>query len=130
MKNTYESPLTSRYASKEMQALFSPDKKFKTWRRLWVALAEAEMELGLDISQDQVDELKSYQDDINHKNSQPNRTRLYKGRNQDQNSYQPVVYSLVLKSVLTDCCSKSSCDIPKTRAVVAEVVAMASKYRM
>ena len=66
MKNTYESPLTSRYASKEMQALFSPDKKFKTWRRLWVALAEAEMELGLDISQDQVDELKSYQDDINY----------------------------------------------------------------
>ena len=49
-----------------MQALFSPDKKFKTWRRLWVALAEAEMELGLDISQDQVDELKSYQDDINY----------------------------------------------------------------
>ena len=87
MKNTYESPLTSRYASKEMQALLSPDKKFKTWRRLWVALAEAEMELGLDISQDQVDELKSYQDDINHKNPQPNWTRLYKGRNQDQNSY-------------------------------------------
>ncbi|WP_456096292.1 lyase family protein, partial [Peptostreptococcus sp.] len=66
MKNTYESPLTSRYASKEMQVLFSPDKKFKTWRRLWVALAEAEMELGLDISQDQVDELKSYKDDINY----------------------------------------------------------------
>ncbi|MBF1052060.1 MAG: adenylosuccinate lyase, partial [Peptostreptococcus sp.] len=66
MKNTYESPLTSRYASKEMQALLSPDKKFKTWRRLWVALAEAEMELGLDISQDQVDELKIYQDDINY----------------------------------------------------------------
>lgn len=66
MKNTYESPLTSRYASREMQALFSPDKKFKTWRRLWVALAESQMELGLDISKDQVDELKKNQDNINY----------------------------------------------------------------
>lgn len=66
MKNTYESPLTSRYASQEMQALFSPDKKFKTWRKLWIALAESEMELGIDISQDQIDELKKYQDDINY----------------------------------------------------------------
>lgn len=66
MKNNYESPLTSRYASQEMQALFSPDKKFKTWRKLWIALAESEMELGIDISQDQIDELKKYQDDINY----------------------------------------------------------------
>lgn len=66
MKNTYESPLTSRYASREMQALFSPDKKFSTWRKLWVALAESQMELGLDISQDQVDELKKNQDNINY----------------------------------------------------------------
>ncbi len=66
MKNTYESPLTSRYASREMQALFSPDKKFRTWRRLWVALAESQMELGLDISKDQVDELKKNQDNINY----------------------------------------------------------------
>ncbi len=66
MKNTYESPLTSRYASREMQALFSPDKKFRTWRKLWVALAESQMELGLDISQDQVDELKKNQDNINY----------------------------------------------------------------
>ncbi|SFE27300.1 adenylosuccinate lyase [Peptostreptococcus sp. D1] len=66
MKNTYESPLTSRYASKEMQELFSPDKKFKTWRRLWIALAETEMELGLDITQEQIDELKSFKDDINY----------------------------------------------------------------
>lgn len=66
MKNTYESPLTSRYASPEMQALFSPDKKFKTWRKLWIALAETEMELGLDIKQEQIDELKKFQDDINY----------------------------------------------------------------
>lgn len=66
MKNTYESPLTSRYASREMQVLFSPDKKFRTWRKLWVALAESQMELGLDISQDQVDELKKNQDNINY----------------------------------------------------------------
>lgn len=66
MKNTYESPLTSRYASREMQALFSLDKKFRTWRKLWVALAESQMELGLDISQDQVDELKKNQDNINY----------------------------------------------------------------
>lgn len=66
MKNTYESPLTSRYASPEMQELFSPDKKFKTWRKLWIALAETEMELGLDIKQEQIDELKKFQDDINY----------------------------------------------------------------
>ncbi|MDY2794882.1 MAG: adenylosuccinate lyase [Peptostreptococcus porci] len=66
MKNTYESPLTSRYGSKEMQELFSPDKKFKTWRRLWIALAETEMELGLDITQEQIDELKRFKDDINY----------------------------------------------------------------
>lgn len=66
MKNTYESPLTLRYASAEMQALFSPDMKFKTWRKLWIALAETEKELGLDITQEQIDELKKFQDDINY----------------------------------------------------------------
>lgn len=66
MKNTYESPFNARYASKEMQEIFSPDMKFKTWRRLWIALAEAEMELGLNISQEQIDEMKRYQDDINY----------------------------------------------------------------
>ena len=50
MKNSYESPLCSRYASKEMQFIFSPDMKFTTWRKLWVALAQAEKELGLDSS--------------------------------------------------------------------------------
>lgn len=64
--NTYESPLNSRYASKEMQYLFSPDKKFTTWRRLWVALAESERELGLDVTEEQITELKAHIDDINY----------------------------------------------------------------
>ncbi len=64
--NTYESPLNSRYASKEMQYLFSQDKKFTTWRKLWVALAESEKELGLDITDEQIAELKSHIDDINY----------------------------------------------------------------
>ena len=55
----YVSPLSERYASKEMQYIFSPDKKFRTWRRLWIALAETEKELGLDITQEQIDELKA-----------------------------------------------------------------------
>lgn len=63
---TYESPFNTRYASKQMQYLFSPDKKFKTWRKLWIALAEAERELGLDITEDQIAELKAAQDDINY----------------------------------------------------------------
>jgi len=66
LKNTYESPFNSRYASKEMQELFSPDMKFKTWRRLWIALAEAEKELGLNITDEQINELKKYKDDINY----------------------------------------------------------------
>lgn len=66
MKNTYETPLNSRYASMEMQYLFSPDFKFKTWRRLWIALAESEMELGLNITQEQIDELKAHAKDINY----------------------------------------------------------------
>ena len=66
MKERYESPLNSRYASDEMQHLFSPDYKFKTWRRLWIALAETEKELGLPISQTQIDQLKEHADDINY----------------------------------------------------------------
>ena len=62
----YVSPLSERYASKEMQYIFSPDKKFRTWRRLWIALAETEKELGLPITQEQIDELKSHKDDINY----------------------------------------------------------------
>lgn len=66
IKKTYESPLNTRYASKEMKYIFSPDKKFKTWRKLWVALAESEMELGLNITQEQIDELRSHINDINY----------------------------------------------------------------
>ena len=66
MKNAYESPFSTRYASDEMQYLFSADKKFKTWRRLWVALARAEMKLGLPVTEEQVKELESHLDDINY----------------------------------------------------------------
>ena len=68
----YVSPLSERYASKEMQYIFSPDMKFRTWRKLWIALAETEMELGLSqngkpvISQEQIDELKARAEDINY----------------------------------------------------------------
>ena len=76
MKNTYESPLNSRYASPEMQYLFSPDRKFTTWRRLWVALAESEMELGLPITQAQVDELKAHVDDIDYEAARRHEERV------------------------------------------------------
>ncbi len=66
MKNIYETPLNSRYASEEMKAVFSPDKKFRTWRKLWITLAEAEKELGLDITDEQIEELKAHADDINY----------------------------------------------------------------
>ncbi len=66
MNDRYQSPLSERYASKEMQYIFSPDKKFRTWRKLWIALAETEKELGLPITQEQIDELKEHQDDINY----------------------------------------------------------------
>ena len=62
----YQSPLSERYASKEMQYIFSPDKKFRTWRKLWIALAETEKELGLSITQEQIDELKEHAEDINY----------------------------------------------------------------
>ena len=62
----YTSPLSERYASKEMQYIFSPDKKFRTWRKLGIALAETEKELGLDITDEQIEELKAHADDINY----------------------------------------------------------------
>lgn len=62
----YQSPLSERYASKEMQYIFSPDMKFKTWRKLWIALAETEKELGLNITEEQIEELKAHADDINY----------------------------------------------------------------
>lgn len=66
MNNTYESPLNSRYASDEMKYIFSPDNKFKLWRRLWIALAKAEKELGLNITDEQIEQLIKYKDDINY----------------------------------------------------------------
>jgi adenylosuccinate lyase len=65
-KNVYESPLSARYSGKDMKYIFSPDMKFRTWRKLWIALAEAEMELGLPVTQAQINELKEHQDDINY----------------------------------------------------------------
>lgn len=66
MKEKYENPLCTRYADKDMQYVFSPDMKFSTWRKLWIALAEAEMELGLPIKQSQIDEMKQHIYDINY----------------------------------------------------------------
>ena len=62
----YQTPLAERYATKEMQYIFSPEKKFRTWRKLWIALAEAEMELGLPVAQAQIDQLKEHAEDINY----------------------------------------------------------------
>ena len=75
-KDSYESPLCSRYASKEMLFLFSPDHKFSTWRRLWVALAEAEKELGLNITQAQIDQMKQHIDDIDYDNARRHEERV------------------------------------------------------
>ena len=66
MRNMYESPLNSRYASKEMSCLFSQEYKFRTWRKLWIALAEAEKELGLNIADEQIAQMKEFRDDINY----------------------------------------------------------------
>lgn len=65
----YQTPLAERYASKEMQYIFSPDKKFRTWRALWIALAESEKELGLNITDEQIEELKAHKDDINYEDA-------------------------------------------------------------
>lgn len=66
MRTSYETPLNTRYASKEMKYLFSADKKFKTWRKLWYTLAQSQQELGLDITDEQLEELRLYMDDINY----------------------------------------------------------------
>lgn len=70
MKEIYESPLSSRYADREMKYLFSPDMKFRTWRRLWIALAEAEHELGLPVSEEQIAELKAHAEEINYEEAE------------------------------------------------------------
>ena len=69
MRELYQNPLIERYTSKEMSGIFSPDKKFRTWRELWIALAEAEKELGLDITGEQIDEMKAYKDQINYEDA-------------------------------------------------------------
>ena len=70
MYDSYESPLVSRYASEQMQYLFSPNMKFRTWRRLWIALAEAERELGLPITQAQIEQMRSHSEDVNYDDAQ------------------------------------------------------------
>ena len=70
MKDRYISPFSTRYASEEMQYLFSEDKKFKTWRRLWIALARAEHQLGLPITEEQIAELEAHKDDINYEDAE------------------------------------------------------------
>ncbi len=69
-RDIYETPLATRYASKEMQYIFSPDKKFKTWRKLWIALAETEKELGLAITDEQIEELRAHAEDINYEDAE------------------------------------------------------------
>ena len=68
--DTYTSPFQTRYASKEMQYIFSEDNKFKTWRRLWIALAKAEQKQGLPITDEQIAELEAHKDDINYDDAQ------------------------------------------------------------
>lgn len=75
-KSIYESPLSSRYASEQMQYIFSPDKKFSTWRRLWIALARAEMELGLPVTQEQIDQMESHITDIDYELAAQNERAL------------------------------------------------------
>ena len=65
-RDKYENPLVSRYASKEMSYIWSPEKKFSTWRSLWIHLAEGQRELGLDISEEQLAELRRFRTDINY----------------------------------------------------------------
>ena len=76
MKDKYENPLTGRYASKEMQYIFSPDFKYSTWRRLWVALAESEMELGLNITDEQISEMRGHIYDIDYEREAEYEKRL------------------------------------------------------
>ncbi|MDI3476956.1 MAG: adenylosuccinate lyase [Thermoanaerobacterium sp.] len=69
MSNIYENPLITRYASKEMAQIFSDDEKFKTWRKLWIALAKSEKELGLNITDEQIEEMEMHAEDINYEDA-------------------------------------------------------------
>ena len=66
MSDIYENPLCTRYSGPEMKKIFSPDTKFRTWRKLWIALAESERELGLGITEEQIAELRAHVDDIDY----------------------------------------------------------------
>ena len=113
----YVSPLSERYASKEMQYIFSPDMKFRTWRRLWIALAETEKELGLNITLEQIDELKAHAEDINYDVAKGiihlGATSCYVGDNTDI-----IVMTEALKLVKK-----------KLVNVIAELSAFADKYK-
>jgi adenylosuccinate lyase len=74
--DTYRSPLERRYASADMQAIWSPNRRFRTWRRIWLALAEAQREVGLPITQEQIDELRAHRDDIDHAAAERHEARL------------------------------------------------------
>lgn len=76
LKDIYESPFSSRYSSKEMLKIFSSDTKFRIWRKLWIALAESQMELGLDISKDQIQEMKSFENNINYHDAQKKESEI------------------------------------------------------
>ncbi len=75
-KEIYENPLCARYASRTMQHIFSPDFKFSTWRRLWIALAESEQELGLPITDEQISEMKAHIEDIDYAKAAEYESRL------------------------------------------------------
>ena len=80
MKDRYDNPLCKRYASKEMQEIFSDDRKFSTWRKLWLILAESEKELGLDISQEQLDEMRAHLYDIDYETARKREYRHHSSK--------------------------------------------------
>ena len=88
MRNLYSTPLNSRYASKEMSFIFSDDMKFTTWRKLWVALAEGEKELGLNITDEQIKELKEHINDINYDDAINDILKKINWETKDEQVYQ------------------------------------------
>ena len=95
MTNSYESPFCSRYASKEMQYIFSADKKFTTWRKLWVALARAEMKLGLPVTEKQVEQLEKNIENIDYEVAHNNLVKA-------QGDLLHAKYSYILKLKILD----------------------------
>lgn len=109
----YQSPLSERYASKEMQYIFSPDMKFRTWRKLWIALAETEKELGLSqdgkpvITQEQIQELKAHADDINYD--------VARAREKEVRHDVTIKSSSVVLASSSPCASNASCALKRSR---------------